>query len=79
MRLLPGNGKHLLSRYSWVLPSEGIDHNAPFNPKGREWLLLPEPAIMLKCHLSFLAAQITFRQARKGGQVALVAAVKLGV
>lgn len=55
------------------------DHNAPFNPKGRGWLLLPEPAIMLKCHLSVLAAQITFRQARKGGQVVLVAAVKLGV
>lgn len=34
---------------------------------------------MLKCHLSVLAAQITFRQARKGGQVVLVAAVKLGV
>ncbi len=37
------------------------DHNAPFNPKRRGWLLLPEPAIMLKCRLSFLAAQVTFR------------------
>ena len=55
------------------------DHNAPFNPKARGWLLFPEPASMLKSRLSFLAAQITFRQARKGGQVVLIAAVKLGV
>lgn len=36
-------------------------HNVPFNPKRRGWLLLPEPAIMLKCRLSYLAAQVTFR------------------